>query len=104
MSTTFMMYYKKMKKKFAERLKQLRLDNGLTQAQLGNALKVEQQQVARWESGKILPDTITIISLTAILMTSADYLLGIKNYEYESIRTNIKGNSNNVQIGNKNKA
>jgi len=70
-----------MKKVFAERIKELRLENGLSQASLAQAAKVSQQTVAAWERG-IKPNIDTLLLLADIFNVSVDYLLG---------RTNKKG-------------
>jgi len=58
-------------------LKQLRKQNGLTQAQLALALHVHQTAVSQWECGRTYPDRETIIKLAAFYRVSADILLGI---------------------------
>jgi repressor LexA len=60
-------------------LKQLRKKQGLTQAQLANALHVHQTAVSQWECGRTFPDRETIIKLAAFYCVTSDYLLGISN-------------------------
>lgn len=45
-----------MKMKFAERLKELRKENGYTQVMLAEALGLSKGTVAMWETGKRTPD------------------------------------------------
>ena len=47
----------------------------MTQAELGEKLRVSAQAVSKWESGQALPDAALLVDLAAALYTSADYLL-----------------------------
>lgn len=58
-------------------LKQLRKQNGLTQAQLARELQVHQTAVSQWECGRTFPDRATIIKLAAFYCVSADTILGL---------------------------
>ena len=62
------------------RLKELRTEKKLSQAQLGERLSVSQDTVSLWEKSKSLPPVEAIIELAALFEVSADYLLGIKDY------------------------
>ena len=61
------------------RVKQLRLANGYTQAELGNLLNCTGMTISRYESGKNDLDTNTINRLCEIFKCSSDYLLGRTN-------------------------
>ncbi len=52
---------------FAETLKKLRAERGLSQIQLGEQMFVNQSTVARWESGSRLPDATMITRLSVVL-------------------------------------
>lgn len=69
-----------MKNKFAERLKESRIQNNLGQIELAELCNVKQSCISKWERGVTLPDAETIFTLCEILHESADYLLGIKDY------------------------
>ena len=58
------------------RLKQLRKKHKLTQSQLAARLKVSQQAVGKWETGRSLPEPILIMQLAAFFQVSTDYLFG----------------------------
>ena len=45
-----------MNKLFADTLKKLRMERGLSQIQLGKQMFVDNSTVARWENGSRLPD------------------------------------------------
>jgi repressor LexA len=59
-----------------ERLKRLRKKHALTQSALATRLGVTQQAVAKWESGRSVPDHSLLLPLSEIYGVSADYLLG----------------------------
>ena len=69
-----------MKTKIAERIKELRIENGLNQTVLATRCNVKQSCVSKWERGETLPDAEMIILLTEIFGVSADFLLGIKDF------------------------
>ena len=52
---------------FAETLRKLRRERGLTQNQLGNQMFVNKSTIARWESGSRLPDAAMITRLSNVL-------------------------------------
>lgn len=56
-------------------LKELRVQNGLTQGQLAKAAGVSPGNVGDWESGKSKPGYNALASLARIFDVSADYLL-----------------------------
>ncbi len=60
----------------AERIKCLREQNQLTQAQLARKLQVSRNCVNAWEMGISLPSTKMMLELSTCLHTSLDYLMG----------------------------
>ena len=56
---------------FAENLRRLRTERGLSQKQLGEQLFVYHSTVARWESGSRLPDAAMIPRLARCLGVDA---------------------------------
>ncbi len=60
---------------FAETLKKLRKEKGLSQVQLGNLMFVNKSTVARWETGLRLPDAAMITRLSRILGVGVGTLL-----------------------------
>lgn len=69
-----------MKNIISKRIKELRKENGLNQKELADLCQVKQSCVSKWERGATLPDIEMVITLTKVLHTSSDYLLGIKEY------------------------
>lgn len=64
-----------------ELLKEARLQAGLTQEKVAEAIGVSRQSISNWENDKTYPDVINIIALSELYQVSLDYLLkGSKDY------------------------
>lgn len=61
------------------RLSEVRIKNHLTQEELAEKLGTDKNQISRWENGKSIPRSETLIELSNILGVSVDYLLGLSN-------------------------
>ena len=61
--------------KFAQNLKELRIEHGLSQAQLGQKLGVNQRTVSAWEKGICEPSFALLIRLCEIFDETIDSLL-----------------------------
>ena len=61
----------------ADRIRELRNKNGMTQAKLAKLLHVTRSSVNAWEMGISLPSTALIPDLAKHLKTNTDYLLGL---------------------------
>ena len=59
-----------------QRLKELRLENGMNQTALASALSTTQSSISKFESGRNTPDIATLIKIAAYFSVSVDYLLG----------------------------
>lgn len=69
----------------AERIKELRLENKLSQEEFGKSLGLSQDTISLWERGKSLPNITDIIKIIEIYSKendriTADYLLGLDIY------------------------
>lgn len=62
---------------FGSKVKELRLEKGLTQQQLANLLGVAVSAISSYESGNRYPSYEVLISLARIFHVSTDYLLGL---------------------------
>ncbi|MBR3016275.1 MAG: helix-turn-helix domain-containing protein [Clostridia bacterium] len=62
---------------FAETLRKLREEKGITQKQLGKEMFVNHSTIARWESGTRLPDAAMILRLARSLGVDANILFQI---------------------------
>lgn len=61
----------------AERIKQLREQSSMTQADLARRLGVTRSSVNAWEMGISAPSTQYIVELAKMFKVSSDYLLGL---------------------------
>lgn len=61
---------------FAEKLKKLRTERGLSQRELAEQLFVSRAAVTRWENGSRLPDALMISRLSKCLGVDVSFLLG----------------------------
>lgn len=60
---------------FAETLKKLRKEKGITQEQLGKQMYVNHSTIARWESGTRLPDAEMVFRIADVLGADINTLL-----------------------------
>ena len=60
-----------------ERLRDLREDRDLKQADIAKVLKSSQQQVSKWETGEQMMGVDKYIKLAVYYNVSVDYLLGL---------------------------
>lgn len=67
---------------FAERLKKLRKENDLTQAELASEIKVSRACVANWENGERVPSSATVMYLAKMFKVPVDYLCGRTDEKY----------------------
>ena len=61
--------------KVADRIKELRIEQNLTQLELSKATGVSQNAIAQWENGKRTPNINAIIVLAKYFGVTTDYLL-----------------------------
>jgi len=59
---------------FADRLKQLRIQKGLSQAELGNSIGLHYNHISRYERGESKPTAKSLKALAECLGVSTDYL------------------------------
>ncbi|MGM9644065.1 MAG: helix-turn-helix domain-containing protein [Eubacteriales bacterium] len=64
---------------FGEKLKQLRTDAGMTQAELASRLNVTNSVVSYYELHERTPSPEVLIKLSGIFHVTTDYLLGINH-------------------------
>ena len=60
---------------FAEKLKILRKQKGISQEQLAEKIHVSRQAITKWESGNGIPDIENLIAISALFNESLDSLL-----------------------------
>ncbi len=61
----------------ADRIKTIREQRGLTQADLAKQLGITRSSVNAWEQGISVPSTQYVVELASLFKVSTDYLLGI---------------------------
>lgn len=64
---------------FGKTLKELRVEKGISQRELGKFLGVCNQTVSFWESGRSEPDLDSLVKISNFFEVSADFLLGLDN-------------------------
>jgi len=69
-------YKGKIMKNFGNRIKALRLQRDMTQADLANTLNLTKSVVSAYETGIRMPSYDVLISITRIFNVTTDYLLG----------------------------
>ena len=80
---------------FGEKIKELRLENNLTQKDLAKKLNCNQSMITRWERNECEP-TENVIRKTALyFQVSADYLLGLEDESGSKIYINNSFNNSN---------
>ncbi|MBQ9611269.1 MAG: response regulator [Lachnospiraceae bacterium] len=83
---------------FAETLKILRKEKGLTQLQLATKLFVNPSTIARWENGSRLPDASMITRLARVLETDIGTLLSAAAESSEAPNIIIVDDDNAILI------
>ena len=66
--------------KFAERLKELREEKGLSLKQLSKEIGISDVAIGRWERKARIPNIEALIVIAKYFNVSADYLLGLTDF------------------------
>ena len=61
---------------FKERLKELRLENGLSQQELVAIVNMSKMAIYHWESGHSEPSILQLVILSNFFDVTVDYLIG----------------------------
>ena len=69
---------------FADTIRQLRINKGLSQLQLADEMYVTHSTISRWEAGSRLPDAMMISRLAKCLGTSTEFLFSLISEEKET--------------------
>lgn len=64
---------------FAERLKELREEKGISQNQLAKATGFSSGGISNWEAGKSIPNVDVIVKFVKYFECTAGYLIGTEN-------------------------
>ena len=60
---------------FQDKLFSLRKRQGMTQAELSEAINVSRQAISKWEMGTAVPDVSNMLALSKVFHVSVDYLV-----------------------------
>ena len=66
--------------KIGNRIKEIRVDNKLSQLAFGKILSVSQDTVSLWENGKSVPTAELLIEIATKFDVSVDYILCLKDF------------------------
>ena len=69
-----------------ERMKEARLNCGMSQADIAEILHCDQTTISRMERGQISPDCAQIRSLSSIFQLSILYLLGYPTFVVSAVK------------------
>lgn len=69
---------------FAKRIKQLRIDNNLTQKDIADELGMTPTGISYWESGNAVPNYETLKKLADFFNVSMDFLTGNESNKDEN--------------------
>lgn len=72
-------------KSINEIIKELRVENGITQSELADKLGCKRQKIADWEREKASPSINDLIPLSEVFNVSIDYLMGITDVKTTDI-------------------
>ncbi len=62
---------------FAERLRELRIDKGLSQRGLAKQTSLSPSAIMQWENESRVPNAEAVVTLATYFEVSTDYLLGL---------------------------
>lgn len=66
-------------KEFAEKLKELRNEKGLTQMQVAQATGLSHTAIVNWENALRVPNANAVVILAKFYGVTTDYLLGVES-------------------------
>lgn len=64
---------------FAESLKDLRIEKGLSLKQLGKELGVSDIAISRWETEQRIPNIESLVAIAKYFGVTTDYLVGLED-------------------------
>ena len=59
------------------RIRELRIDNDMSQQEVANLLGMSQTGYSKYETGDVTPPAEILVKLAKLYNTSVDYLLGV---------------------------
>lgn len=70
------------------KIKQLREENNLTQAELGEKLNISKATISKYEADRVEPSIPTLISISKLFNVSIDFLVG-NDESFETIAAHM---------------
>ena len=64
----------------SNRIKELRIEKGLSQRELAAKTNIKQANISRWEAGLVVPNILDVWILANYFNVSIDYLIGRNDY------------------------
>ena len=61
---------------YNNKIKELRIEKGLSQRELAKQTGIKQANISRWEAGQVIPNVIDVWTLANFFDCSIDYLVG----------------------------
>ena len=61
---------------YNNKIKELRIEKGLSQRELAKQTGIKQANISRWEAGQVVPNVIDVWTLANFFDCSIDYLVG----------------------------
>lgn len=69
----------------SEKLKKLRIANGLSQVELAKKIGVTKQCVSNWENDNVMPSIDMLVKIANLFKVSTDRILGLDEKKYLEI-------------------
>ena len=82
----------------SERLREARQSTGMTQDQVAEKILVSRVTVSHWESGKSLPDIVSLMGLSDLYGISLDELVKGDSKMTEKVKKDAKDADNNKRL------
>ena len=86
----------------SEKLKNSRINAGMTQQKVAEEINVSRQTISNWENGKSLPDVISLIKISDLYKVSLDDLLKGDGKIMDKIKKDtdtVKSNQTMMNVG-----
>jgi transcriptional regulator with XRE-family HTH domain len=69
-----------MKQRFAQKLRELRIEKGIGQVELAQKISVSKGIISLWENGLREPTLSSLVALAQFFDVSIDFLVGLKEF------------------------
>lgn len=80
-----------------QRIKSLRLENDITQYELGKELSVSKTTISHYENDTRMPPLETLIQIADYFQVDLDYILGIESTGY-SLKRSVKMSDEEIEF------